>query len=83
MKTWVQALAERICATLPNTVQELGDETKHHVAGVVRDVCDQLDIVTTEEFRAQASLLARCQTQLQSLEQEIEVLKAQRLEGRD
>ena len=64
----LEDLAERIAALLPADVQLLRDEFKSNLRALLESTFARIDLVTRNEFDAQAVVLARAREKLERLE---------------
>ncbi len=71
----IENLAERIGALLPADVSVLQDEFKTNVRAIVATVLNRMDLVTRDEFDAQALMLRRTREKLDRLEAHIATLE--------
>ncbi len=74
----IENLAERIGALLPTDAGVLHEEFKTNVRAAVTAVLSRLDLVTRDEFDAQALMLRRTREKLDRLEAQITTLEATR-----
>lgn len=70
-------LARRFGESLPSGVREFQQELERNMRTAMQSTFNRLDLVTREEFDAQAKVLARTRTQLDALEQRIAALETQ------
>ena len=64
-------LARRISAGLPSGIQLLQDDFKRNLRASLEDGLRRLDLVSREEFDAQAAVLARTREKLERLERRV------------
>lgn len=74
----IDELARRLTANLPPGVREFQEEVEKNVKASLQSGFSRLDLVTREEFDAQAKVLARTRQRLEELERRVA-----RLEGTD
>ena len=72
----IESLAEKIGALLPADVGVLREEFRSNVQAMLEATLSRMDLVTREEFDAQAALLRRTREKLDALEREIAGLEA-------
>lgn len=77
----IENLAERIGALLPADASVLQDEFKTNVRAVITTVLSRMDLVTRDEFDAQALMLRRTREKLERLEVQVAALEAARGSG--
>jgi len=70
-------LARRFGESLPPGVREFQQEVERNMRTALQGTFNRLDLVTREEFDAQAKVLARTRTQLDALEERIAALEGQ------
>lgn len=68
-------LARRFSESLPSGVKELQQEVERNVRGTLQSTFNRLDLVTREEFDAQAKVLSRTRDQLEALEARVQALE--------
>lgn len=68
-------LARRFTENLPAGVRELQQEMEKNVRTAMQAAFSRMDLVTREEFDAQAKVLARTRAQLDELQSQIEGLE--------
>ncbi|MGH8271183.1 MAG: accessory factor UbiK family protein [Gammaproteobacteria bacterium] len=64
-------LAKRLAATLPGSLREVGEDLERNFRAVLESALSRLDLVSREEFDAQAALLRRTRERLDALAEEI------------
>ena len=64
-------LARRLSAGLPSGIQLLQDDLKRNLRASLEDGLRRLDLVSREEFDAQAAVLARTREKLERLERQV------------
>jgi len=74
-KQFLEDLSQQISRLLPQA-EAAGDELKKTVSSALQKGFSSLDLLTREEFDAQATALARAEARLAHLEQEIARLEA-------
>jgi BMFP domain-containing protein YqiC len=68
----LKKIAESLGEVLPN---ELLQDMKKNVRGVVQGSLDKMDLVTREELNVQEKVLARTREQVESLQQRVNELE--------
>jgi len=68
-------LVRRITASLPASVQNLQKDIERQVRSALQQGFERMDLVTREDFAAQAAILERTQAQLRALEQRVTYLE--------
>ncbi|ABI55438.1 ubiquinone biosynthesis accessory factor UbiK [Alkalilimnicola ehrlichii MLHE-1] len=76
-------MARKFTANLPEGVQQFQREVEQNVRASLQAGFSRLDLVTREEFDAQARVLARTRAQLEELTQRVEALEAAAAGGGD
>jgi BMFP domain-containing protein YqiC len=74
-KQFFEDLAQQITRLLPQA-EAAGEEAKRAMSAVLQKGFASLDLLTREEFEAQAAALARAEARLAQLEQEMTRLEA-------
>jgi BMFP domain-containing protein YqiC len=74
-KQFFEDLAQQITRLLPQA-EAAGEEAKRAMSAVLQEGFASLDLLTREEFEAQAAALARAEARLAQLEQEMTRLEA-------
>lgn len=77
----VEALIRRLTEDLPASVQAFRADIEAHAGRVLRDATRRLDLVSREEFDAQAQVLARSRTLIGELEARVAALEEKQREG--
>ncbi|BAU56630.2 hypothetical protein HH1059_25490 [Halorhodospira halochloris] len=78
----IDDLAQKLTASLPAGVREFHEEVEKNVRASLQSGFSRLDLVTREEFDAQAKVLARTRTQLDELSRRVAELEAKQSEGK-
>ncbi len=73
----IDELAQKLTASLPAGVREFHDEVEKNVRSSLQAGFSRLDLVTREEFDAQAKVLARTRAQLEELSRRVAELEQQ------
>lgn len=73
-------LARRFTNNLPSGLRDLHQEVEKNTRTALQSAFARMDLVTREEFDAQAKVLARTRARLEDMERQIEALEA-RLSG--
>ena len=68
-------LIDELADRLPRQLGALADDMSHNLRPLLHDALGRFDLVTREEFDAQAALLARARTQLRALEARLDDLE--------
>lgn len=68
-------LAHKLTASLPAGVREFHDEVEKNVRSSLQSGFSRLDLITREEFDAQAKVLARTRAQLDELSRRVTELE--------
>jgi len=74
---FIDDLAQRLAGLLPPGVQHLKQDIERNMQAVLRTQFEKLDLVTRDEFDAQARVLARTRTMVESLEKKVAELEQQ------
>ncbi len=77
----VEALIRRLTEDLPASVQAFRADIEAHAGRVLRDATRRLDLVSREEFDAQAQVLGRSRTLIGELEARVAALEEKQREG--
>ncbi len=77
---FIDDLTHRLVDALPPGLQTLKRDVEHNLHAVLRARLEQLDLVTRDEFDAQARVLARSRAKLEELEKKVAELEG-RLRG--
>lgn len=72
---FIDDLAQRLAAALPPGLHALRHDIEHNFNAVLRARLEKLDLVTRDEFDAQARVLARSRAKLEALEKKIAELE--------
>ena len=72
----LDSIAERLALTLPPGVHALKDELRDNFRAVLASNLERLDLVSRDQFEAQAALLSRTATQLKALEARLAELES-------
>ena len=78
---FLETLARRIAQLAPPGADVLREDFERNVHALLRSALGRLDLVTREEFDAQARVLARTREKLEALERRVAVLEAARETG--
>ncbi len=73
----IDDLAQKLTASLPAGVREFHDEIEKNVRASLQAGFSRLDLVTREEFDAQAKVLARTRAQLEEMNRRVAELEQQ------
>ncbi len=71
----IDDLAQKLTASLPAGVREFHDEVEKNIRASLQSGFSRLDLVTREEFDAQAKVLARTRAQLEELNRRVAELE--------
>ncbi len=71
----INELVDNIVKALPRGVQSLPRELEKNLHQLIENQCHKLNLVTREEFDAQAGVLLRTREKLEQLEQKIQELE--------
>ncbi len=69
-------MARRFSENLPGGVREFQQEVEKNMRTALQSTFNRLDLVTREEFDAQAKVLARTRAQLEAMEERVAALEA-------
>lgn len=72
----IDDLARRLMDRVPPAVRGLGEDLEANFRTVLRSGLSRLDLVTRDEFDAQARVLARTREKLEALEARVRELEA-------
>jgi len=72
---FIDDLAQRLAAALPPGLHGLKQDIEHNFNAVLRARLEKLDLVTRDEFDAQARVLARSRARLEELEKKVAELE--------
>lgn len=73
---FIDDLARRLADALPPGIQTLKQDIEHNIHAILRARLEKLDLVTRDEFDAQARVLARTRAKLEELEKQVAELEA-------
>jgi ubiquinone biosynthesis accessory factor UbiK len=71
----IEGLVRRLTEDLPASLQALRSDVEAHASRVLKDTTRRLDLVSREEFDAQARVLERSRELLQQLEARVAALE--------
>jgi BMFP domain-containing protein YqiC len=74
----IDALIRRLTEDLPASLRAFRSDLESHAGRVLRDASRRLDLVSREEFDAQARVLARSRELIAELEARVAELEKQR-----
>ncbi|MCS6947234.1 MAG: accessory factor UbiK family protein [Steroidobacteraceae bacterium] len=77
----IDELARRLLDSLPPSLRTLQSDVEQNFRAVLRANLARLDLVTRDEFDAQARVLERTRAQLEALEQRIAALERSQRPG--
>lgn len=77
----VEALVRRLTEDLPASLQAFRADLESHASRVLRDATRRLDLVSREEFDAQARVLERSRALVDALEARVAALEQKLGEG--
>ncbi len=69
-------MARKLAQSLPPGLREFQQEMERNMRATLQGMFSRLDLVTREEFDAQAKVLARTRAHLETLEQRVAALEA-------
>lgn len=69
-------MARKFAQSLPSGMREFQQEMESNMRATLQSMLSRLDLVTREEFDAQAKVLARTRAQLETLEARVAALEA-------
>lgn len=72
----IEGLLRRLTEDLPASLQAVRADLEAHAGRVLRDGARRLDLVSREEFDAQAQVLARSRALIDALEARVAALEA-------
>ncbi|MFP4647812.1 MAG: ubiquinone biosynthesis accessory factor UbiK [Halorhodospira sp.] len=72
----IDELAQKLTASLPAGVREFHEEIEKNVRASLQAGFSRLDLVTREEFDAQAKVLARTRAQLEEINRRVAALES-------
>lgn len=73
----IDEIAQRLAMTLPPGLNSLRNELADNFRAILQNQLERLDLVSRDQFEAQAALLSRTSARLKSLESRVEELEAQ------
>ena len=76
-KNLLDEISDKVASLLPKAEalgSEMKDELNAKIQNAIKSSLESLDIVTREEFNAQASMLARAEARVADLEAKVTVL---------
>lgn len=71
----IDEIARQLASSLPEGLRHLQQDAEKNFREVLQGALSRLDLVTREEFDAQAEVLARARAQLESLNERLEQLE--------
>ncbi|MCD6039787.1 MAG: hypothetical protein K0S27_1187 [Gammaproteobacteria bacterium] len=74
-KDFLNDLTQRLCETLPSHFKEIKKDVEKNFCAILQSTFNKLDLVTREEFDAQAKVLARSRKKIEALEADIKKLE--------
>lgn len=77
----VEGLVRRLTENLPSSLQAFRADLEAHAGRVLRDATRRMDLVSREEFDAQARVLERSRALITDLEARVALLEKNQLEG--
>lgn len=77
----VEGLVRRLTENLPASLQAFRADLEAHAGRVLRDATRRMDLVSREEFDAQARVLERSRALITDLEARVAQLEKNQLEG--
>lgn len=75
-------LAKRLSDALPPSVKNVQHDLEKNFRSVLQGTFSKLELVTREEFDAQANVLARTRIKLEQLEQQVAAMEAKHTTGK-
>lgn len=78
----IDDLAKKLTASLPAGVREFHEEMEKNVKASLQSGFSRLDLVTREEFDAQAKVLARTRAQLDELSRRVAELEGKQADSK-
>lgn len=72
---FIEELTQKICAGLPESMQNLKEDTQKNIRAVVQAGFERMHLVTREEFDVQRKVLERTQCEVNKLEQQVKQLE--------
>jgi BMFP domain-containing protein YqiC len=79
----IDDLAGKLADAVPEDLQGLRHDIETNFRGLLQSKLDKLDLVTREEFEVQRKVLERTRSKLELLEQELEELQRDTIQGPD
>lgn len=73
----LEDIAQRIQNALPKGLGQLHEDVRQNTREVIMNVLTRMDLVSREEFDAQAAVLAHTRTKLEALERQLAELEQQ------
>lgn len=70
-------LTKKITGMIPERIKGLGDDVQKNIQSLLQGSLSKMDLVTREEFDAQAKVLAKTRAMLEEMEQRIAALELQ------
>jgi BMFP domain-containing protein YqiC len=74
----IDEIARQLASSLPEGLRHLHRDAEKNFREVLQGALSRLDLVTREEFDAQAEVLARARAQLETLSERLEELEKER-----
>jgi BMFP domain-containing protein YqiC len=74
-KNFLNDLASRLSKALPESMQKMQKDLEKNFNIILQAAFTKLDLVTREEFDAQAKVLARSRKKLEELEAKVKILE--------
>lgn len=71
----VEKMAKTIVAALPDNIKAMKVDLEQLVLQILQNICTKMDLVSNEEFTAQAKVLANTQEKLEVLSKKIQELE--------
>lgn len=68
---FLEELSEKLSKVLPNNLKNIKDDVGKNFQAVLQKAFSKFELVTREEFDAQAKVLARTRKKLEALEKEV------------
>ena len=82
-KNTLNELAGKLADAVPGELKELRADLQNNFHSLLQSGLDKLDLVTREEFDVQRKVLERTRGKLDRLEQELEELQRDTIQGPD
>lgn len=76
-KKFLDELSQKISDAIPSSVRVVKEEIESNVHAALQGTFSKLDLITREEFDAQASVLAKTRKKLETLEKKVQELESQ------